>query len=88
MNTSRRTSSRQRRPHHRFVLPGHRDQRLGREGGAQHRGVGDQPPHARVQGIEPGGQQRVQAVGDRQLPDVTDQPVDPFDGLDDVAVDQ
>ena len=39
----------QRRPHRGPVLPGDRDQRLGREGRAQHCGVGDQPPHARVQ---------------------------------------
>ena len=79
---------RQRRPHHGLVLPGHRDQRLGRERGAQHRRVGHQPPHARVQRIEPGGQQRVQAVRHGQLPDVAGQPVDPLDGLHDVPVDQ
>jgi len=78
----------QRRTHYGLVLPGHRDQRLGREGGAQHRRVGHQPPHARVQRIEPGGQQGVQAVRDGQLPDVAGEPVDPLDGLDDVPVDQ
>ena len=75
-------------PHRGLVLAGHRDQRLGGEGGAQHRSVGDQPPHVRVEGIEPGGQQRVQAVRDRQFPDVADQPVHPLDGLHDVPVDQ
>ena len=88
MSTSRRTSSASAGPHRGLVLPGDRDQRLGREGGAQHRGVGDQPPHRRVQGVEAGGQQRVQAVRHRQLPDVADQPVDALDRLDDVAVDQ
>jgi hypothetical protein len=76
------------RPHRGLVLAGDRDQRLGRERGAQHRGVGDQPPHARVQGIEPGGQQRVQAVGHGQLPDLAGQPVGSLDRLHDVAVDQ
>ena len=78
----------QRGPDGRFVLPGHRDQGLGGEAGAQHRGVGHQPPHTRVERVEAGGQQRVQAVRDGQLPDIADQPVDALDGLDDVAVDQ
>ena len=75
-------------PHRRLVPPGHRDQRLGRESGTQHRGVSDQPPHLRGQAIEPGGQQRVQAVRHGQLADVADQAVDALKGLDDVPVDQ
>ena len=78
----------QRVPHRRLVLPGHRDQRLGRERGAQHGGVRDQPPGAGVQGIEPGGQQRVQAVRHGQLADGPGQPVHPFDRLDHVPVHQ
>ena len=78
----------QRRPHHGFVLPGDRDQRLGRERGAQHGRVGHQPPHPGVQGIQPSGQQGMQAVRHGQLPDIAGQPVDPLDRLHDVPVDQ
>ena len=78
----------QARPGRRLVQAGHRDQRLGGEGGPQHRGVGGQPPHVRVEGIEPGGQQRVQAVRNGRFANVADEPVHPLDGLHDVPVDQ
>ena len=74
--------------HGRLVSSGDRDQRLGREGDAEHRGFGYQPPHVRVQHVQAGSQQRVQAVRDGQLPDVADQPVHALDRLDDVPVDQ
>ena len=72
----------------RLVAAGDRDQRLGGERGTEHSGVGHEPPHTGVQHIQPGGQQRVQAVRHGQLADVADQPVDAFLRLDDVPVDQ
>ena len=72
----------------RLVEVADRDDRVGRERRAEHRRGAHHPPGHRVETVQAGREQRVQAVGHLQRADVTDEPVDAIDWLHDIAIDQ